>query len=758
MVTFEATTLASGKTVMMARPVPAMAAVAATQPQKPAVQAVAVSAVSATAPIAQIRYVDPDIAAQIVAIRPPQDGLPREKITVPVAPTVDVIDDALFTDPADPNKRFYLPRYALAEERTASGQPRYAIALRAAGPEWTLSVRLRKAAPPSLGDAARTAAEIKHSIAVILRHKLIVAGAPTAVSENVFGESAADGDTVVTSLRVQTLAQRDSIVRALSDPQSGTQLVVRRSIDVAIPVPQRQPAPLPPHPILVQEHGPVLAGGTQKLPPHPILVRDHRPVLAGGAQKRMLIARDVQPIKRVPPPPPPPPPRQPPPPAPPPVPLFRQVTRVLDAIADPTDFTFPMVLHPYVYGDIAAPSGATQSLVRQTVAWRGTNQSYYQHPYDTWLFYYLPDSFKLVRRPVKPREPLMQLRYVPAPDGAASDPLAASRAVLDYIAYPVVDMERLADAAARFKPLVAMPLPPGIDGPQFQPFVAAPDRLKLRLRLPGAAGYVERPQASVNLRSGIKDTLDLSLPEFQSVFDALFGAGLTLFTGEVALDLGDGAGESIPFSARLEDMTGDVVEFSATPEGTGVRVTVTNVIESPISLKGLPATLTRGGQSAPAMLSNADFANPVQLAPGAAVQVVMTPTSPLPDGAATSVALDLSNILVTPDRAAIYGEILDPTTPTAFSRTVHVVTAETRFSAGAAAPSRIVVEFDGGGAVDLHPGHVEGDALVKRPIEDFVLRNGSTGSYRYRLQTLPTNGGAPVIGEWQEASSDFLLI
>ena len=731
MATFESATLASGKTVMVARPVPALTALAPAQPQAPAIKAVAVSEVSATAPIAQIRYVDPDLASQIVVIRPPQDGLPREQMTVPIAPAVDVVDDALFTDPADPNKRSYLPRYVLAEERTASGQPRYAIALRAVGPEWTLSVRLRKIAPPSLGDAARTAAEIKHSIAVILRHKLIVADAPTAVSEELFSESATDGDTVTTSLRVQTLAQRDALVRALSEPQSGTQLVVRRSIDVAIPVPQRPPVPQPRQPMVVHERGPVL--------------------IAGGAQKRIFIDRDGEPIEQVPPPPCDPPP-------PPPVPLFRQVTRVLDAIADPADFTFPMVLHPYIYGDIAAPSGATQSLVRQTVAWRGENHSYYQHPYDTWLFYYLPDSFKLVRRPGKPREPLMQLRYLPAPDGTAGDTLAASRAVLDYIAYPVVDMERLADAAARFKPFVAMPLPAGIDGPQFQPFVAAPDRLKLRLRLPGAAGYVERPQASVNLRSGIKDTLDLSLPEFQSVFDALFGAGLTLFTGEVALDLGDGAGESIPFAARLEDMTGDVVEYSATPEGTGVRVTVANAIESSISLKGLPATLTRGGQSTPAALSNADFATPVQLAPGAAVQVVMTPSSPLPDGAATSVALDLSQISVAPDRAAIYGEVLDPTTPTAFSRAVHVVTGEARFSAGADAPARIVVEFDGGGAVDLHPGHVEGDALVNRPISDFVLRHGSTGSYRYRLQTLPSKGGAPVIGEWQEASSDFLLV
>src|SRR4051794_913149 len=266
MATFEAATLASGKTVMVARPVPALAAVATAQPRAPATTPVAISAVSATAPIAQIRYVDPDIAAQIVVIRPPQDGLPREQITVPVAPAIDVVDDALFTDPADPNKCFYLPRYALAEERTASGQPRYAIALRAAGPEWTLSVRLRKVAPPSLGDAARTAAEIKHSIAVILRHKLVVAGAPTAVSEEVFGESVVDDDTVITSLRVQTLAQRDAIVSALSDPQSGTQLVVRRSIEVAIPVPLRPLVPQPPQPILVHEHGPVLvAGGVQKM-------------------------------------------------------------------------------------------------------------------------------------------------------------------------------------------------------------------------------------------------------------------------------------------------------------------------------------------------------------------------------------------------------------------------------------------------------------------------------------------------------------
>jgi hypothetical protein len=156
-------------------------------------------------------------------------------------------------------------------------------------------------------------------------------------------------------------------------------------------------------------------------------------------------------------------------------------------------------------------------------------------------------------------------------------------------------------------------LPPGIDGPSSSSW---PRRTGLLLRLPAQPATSSVHRLAICAR--IKDTLisPWGVPErLRRAF-----AGLTLFTGEVALDLGDGAGESIPFSARLEDMTGDIVEFSATPEGTGVRVTVSNAIESPISLKGLPATLTRGGQSAPAMLSNADFANPVQLAPGAAVQ------------------------------------------------------------------------------------------------------------------------------------------
>ena len=52
----------------------ARSALAPAQPQAPAIKAVAVSEVSATAPIAQIRYVDPDLASQIVS---DQGGIER---------------------------------------------------------------------------------------------------------------------------------------------------------------------------------------------------------------------------------------------------------------------------------------------------------------------------------------------------------------------------------------------------------------------------------------------------------------------------------------------------------------------------------------------------------------------------------------------------------------------------------------------------------------------------------------------------------
>src|ERR1700739_3519893 len=153
---FQDAALVSGETLVVARPIPVMKAVTPAPAAPPPVASAAVitSAKVATTPaIHQIRFVDPNLAVLIINIRPILTGIPRDKLTVPVAPAADFADDALFQDPADPTKNFYLPRYAVAETKTPAGQPQYAIAIQQAGPEWTLEIRLRKYAPPTLGDA-----------------------------------------------------------------------------------------------------------------------------------------------------------------------------------------------------------------------------------------------------------------------------------------------------------------------------------------------------------------------------------------------------------------------------------------------------------------------------------------------------------------------------------------------------------------------------------------------------------------------------
>jgi hypothetical protein len=570
---------------------------------------------------------------------------------------------------------------------------------------------------------------MKHSVAILLRHARMVNGAAAAVAEEPLEPPPSVGEFVNATLRLATLEQRDRIMRALQDPNSGTQLIVRRSFDVAIPVPSPSPpaqSPPPPPP-----------------PPATTIVRDHRTEPGGGViagpRRVAMFAAVAEPelvvstVSVAAPPPPP-------------VPLFRQVTRVLDTTADPADFTFPLALHPYIYGDLGAPPGTARSLIARVVTWGGVSYTYYQDPDDTWEFSYLPDCFKLARRQGPTYEPMMKLHFAVPSD--TPDPFAATRVRLEYIAVPVVDQNRLADAAAKLKPFVSVPLPAGIDGPRFTPLIGvAADKVRLHLTMPGAVGSGERPQLRVNLRAGISDTLEMGLAEFQPLFDALLGAGLTLFTGEVDVNLGDGAGNSIPFAARISDAVGDVVTYKAVPEGPGLRFTLSNVIESPITVSRQPATLNRNGQPCRATVAGADFTSPITVASGSALEFLLTPKEPLSAGDELKALLDLSGVTVSPDREEIFKKILDPTL-TSVPDKVHVFTGENRFTTGDPPPAHIVVEFEGGGAVDLHPGHLDDHAEIQKSIADFVLRRGSAGSYKYRLRTVPSTGGAPVIGAW----------
>jgi hypothetical protein len=53
-------------------------------------------------------------------------AIPRDQITVPICSVEDVTDTVLFEGAADPTKKFYLPRYRIAEQNV-SGQQQYQI-------------------------------------------------------------------------------------------------------------------------------------------------------------------------------------------------------------------------------------------------------------------------------------------------------------------------------------------------------------------------------------------------------------------------------------------------------------------------------------------------------------------------------------------------------------------------------------------------------------------------------------------------------
>src|SRR5216684_3126974 len=121
---------------LKAEPVVEMETVAV--PLKPRVEEVPVNQPMLTPAIANARFIDPGFALKIIDLRTPTVGIPRSQITVPISPSENVTDELLFEGAADPSRKFYIPRYRVAQQNV-SGQPRYQVALQQSGEEWTVT-------------------------------------------------------------------------------------------------------------------------------------------------------------------------------------------------------------------------------------------------------------------------------------------------------------------------------------------------------------------------------------------------------------------------------------------------------------------------------------------------------------------------------------------------------------------------------------------------------------------------------------------
>jgi hypothetical protein len=423
--------------------------------------------------------------------------------------------------------------------------------------------------------------------------------------------------------------------------------------------------------------------------------------------------------------------------------LYRQSSYSVDVHLDRDLFVFDPAQYPLIFSPVQDASQKVFGVTLQQLEYKGRIHHYFQDDARKYIYYYLPDSFKVTRGIDPPFAPQIIVRFQSS-DGS----LENMRVSMEYVAAPVIDAERLQAARLAFKPDASIPMPPGLTDAVFQPLVVDdPGQLTLKLALPRAdavgSSREPRPGVVTKLTDGFRDEIDgLTIANFQDLFDALFGKSAFLLTGEVGVaKSGDGAGsrpaESIPFEIRLDDLFGRLLVETETP-GTDGRITVKlkNAIESPLTIRSVPVFISCDAAIFPAHIENLSKGGvaitfPVDLAPTEEICLDVVSNDLLPMSASAPDALfDLDDVLVKPDAAALWSAILDASVPAEYTRKISVQAFDKWFAPDTNVMA-IALDFERGDHVVLDRQHLTADAHVRVPISDLVLRKVQDSQYQY---------------------------
>jgi hypothetical protein len=434
----------------------------------------------------------------------------------------------------------------------------------------------------------------------------------------------------------------------------------------------------------------------------------------------------------------------------PPAPSLHVVHKELPQVVEPSPLTFLPALHGYVFQGIV-PGSAGGGLVRYRRAWKSEFHTYLQDATRRNVVYYLPDRFKIARRREPPFTPFAAVR-VTSPGGTTQD----VEVVFDYIVAPWTDPKRLADARTG---LAADPAFAGVGPIQFEPFVTTDVRYFTDRPTQHGTLREERADAAQVLQGALKDTLVMNLPDFQLLFDATYRDTAALFLGRVEIGVPGGTPESIPFSARMDDLEGELFLYTATASGGGINVALTNAIESPIRIDALAATVGPTSQAVSATVQGPPL--PIEsLAPGETIQVRVTIRPPAATGT-PEVRFDLDSVAVRPDPAAIWDSILDRTTLEYFD-VITVKAIPNLFEPIAGRPNDqivvILVEFESGGTAELKTTQLEARVRIDYPIDDVILRRVVNSSYRYRVTVIRADGRQQTDPELRQQTARLFFV
>lgn len=427
--------------------------------------------------------------------------------------------------------------------------------------------------------------------------------------------------------------------------------------------------------------------------------------------------------------------------------LYKVEQRDLSSNLRPDPFIFPRDVHPYIFEEVINVSNKPPGYTLRTAEWKGRMHHYLQDNLRPHTFRYLPDSLKVTRKPAAPHKPNMLVHFS-SEDGT----LEKMRVNIEYVAAPVVDLERLQAAAEALKAFLPSPLPPNVSGPYFEPLVVSSiEQLELQLALPRAgtsgAPLQTRPSGVVtNLTDHFPDEIaDLTVDQFQTVFDAMFGESAVVFQGRLLVKGGNiMPDESVPFAARFNDLVGSIFEEIEHPQPDGsINVQLINRIESPVELRSIPVKVLCDGKLIDAHVEKiltfgASNVLPIRMVGGEEIRLKVVPDQPVNVNSQLEAIFDLDDVEVIPDNAALWSAILDTSVP-AYTRTISVNVFAEWFDA-ASDLIAIGIDFENGDSLVLKKDKLEGQAKVRTSLEDYILRKIQEPEYRYTLIKVLKNG------------------
>ena len=155
--------------------------------------------------------------------------MPRSSFSLPVLISPDATPqaNALFEEPADPAKKHYLARYAVATVGSGGAQS-YGVSFAANAEGFVLTVQLA-----DVTDAALVSNATR--IEPTTTRYVLTANLEGLAATWDFGTASSDASTLTLTLTVTDPASRDSIYRAMTDASAHAQLIVRRSLEIAVP-------------------------------------------------------------------------------------------------------------------------------------------------------------------------------------------------------------------------------------------------------------------------------------------------------------------------------------------------------------------------------------------------------------------------------------------------------------------------------------------------------------------------------------------